>query len=294
VSRRPQLTTEAGAPVADNQHSQTVGPNGPVLLQDHHLLEKLARFNRERIPERVVHAVGSGAYGSLVVTNPDVARWTRMKLSLPPHQGGEADAGPGAGQLLRGRGAGGAQPGQLRASNPAQNMTFDADLVTLARTAFQNAGAGDSTHLAWMLDAGLPVNLRNERGDTLLMLASYHGQLDTVRLLLTRGANPEQANDQGQTPLAGVAFKGNVAMAELLLQHGARVDGAGADGRTPLMFAAMFDRLEVLELLLARGAKWDSVDSARHKARDYALMMSAHRARARLEQAQQAARRQEA
>lgn len=175
-----------------------------------------------------------------------------------------------------------------------QNMTFDADLVTLARTAFQNARAGDSTSLAWLLDAGMPVNLRNERGDTLLMLASYHGQVDTVLLLLERGANPEQTNDQGQTPLAGVAFKGNVAMAELLLRHGAHVDGAGPDGRTPLMFAAMFDRLELLELLLQWGAKWDHRDSARHKARDYALMMNAHRALARLNQARQAASRQEA
>jgi catalase len=57
------LTTESGAPVADNQRSQTAGPDGPVLLQDQHLLEKLARFNRERIPERVVHANGSAAYG---------------------------------------------------------------------------------------------------------------------------------------------------------------------------------------------------------------------------------------
>jgi catalase len=80
LSNRPQLTTEAGAPVADNQHSQTAGATGPVLLQDHHLIEKLARFNRERIPERVVHAVGSGAYGSFEVTNPDIARYTRMKL----------------------------------------------------------------------------------------------------------------------------------------------------------------------------------------------------------------------
>ncbi|RKH66385.1 catalase [Corallococcus llansteffanensis] len=78
--QRPTLTTEAGAPVSDNQHSQTVGPNGPVLLQDHHLLEKLARFNRERIPERVVHAVGSGAYGTFEVTSKDVSRYTRMKL----------------------------------------------------------------------------------------------------------------------------------------------------------------------------------------------------------------------
>lgn len=59
---RKTLTTEAGAPVPQNQRSQTAGRDGPTLLQDHHLLEKLARFNRERIPERVVHAVGSGAY----------------------------------------------------------------------------------------------------------------------------------------------------------------------------------------------------------------------------------------
>ncbi len=74
------LTTESGAPVADNQNSQTAGPSGPVLAQDQHLLEKLARFNRERIPERIVHAVGSGAHGTFVVTNPDVVRWTRMKM----------------------------------------------------------------------------------------------------------------------------------------------------------------------------------------------------------------------
>jgi len=84
LSHRPQLTTEAGAPVADNQHSQTAGATGPVLLQDHHLLEKLARFNRERIPERVVHAVGSGAYGTFEVTNPDIARYTRMKVFSHP------------------------------------------------------------------------------------------------------------------------------------------------------------------------------------------------------------------
>ena len=80
MSQRPQLTTEAGAPVADNQHSQTAGASGPVLLQDRHLLEKLARFNRERIPERVVHAVGSGAYGYFEVTNPNISRFTRMKV----------------------------------------------------------------------------------------------------------------------------------------------------------------------------------------------------------------------
>jgi catalase len=81
MSRKPvTLTTESGAPVVDNQNSQTAGPNGPTLLQDHHLLEKLARFNRERIPERVVHAVGSGAYGYLEVTHPDMDKWTKMRI----------------------------------------------------------------------------------------------------------------------------------------------------------------------------------------------------------------------
>ncbi len=79
-ARRPRpLTTESGAPVADNQHSQTAGAGGPVLVQDQHLLEKLAHFNRERIPERVVHAKGSGAYGHFEVTR-DVTRWTRARF----------------------------------------------------------------------------------------------------------------------------------------------------------------------------------------------------------------------
>jgi catalase len=73
------LTTESGAPVADNQNSQTAGPDGPVLLQDQHLIEKLAQFNRERIPERIVHARGSGAHGHFEVT-ADVSRWTRARF----------------------------------------------------------------------------------------------------------------------------------------------------------------------------------------------------------------------
>jgi catalase len=56
MADRKILTTEAGAPVPGNQHSQTAGPGGPILMQDHHLIEKLARFERERITEGVVHA----------------------------------------------------------------------------------------------------------------------------------------------------------------------------------------------------------------------------------------------
>jgi catalase len=75
----PVLTTASGIPVADNQNSLTAGPRGPVLLQDFHLLEKLAHFNRERIPERVVHAKGSAAYGKLTITH-DITKYSRAKI----------------------------------------------------------------------------------------------------------------------------------------------------------------------------------------------------------------------
>src|SRR4051794_35625297 len=73
------LTTTAGAPIADNQNSETAGPRGPVLLQDYQLVEKLAHQNRERVPERVVHAKGSGAYGTLTVTQ-DITRYSKAAL----------------------------------------------------------------------------------------------------------------------------------------------------------------------------------------------------------------------
>jgi catalase len=77
---RKTMTTDAGRPVGDNQNSLTVGPRGPVVFEDFLLFEKMAHFNRERIPERVVHAKGSGAYGHLVCTNPDMAKYTTAKL----------------------------------------------------------------------------------------------------------------------------------------------------------------------------------------------------------------------
>src|SRR5256885_4782444 len=74
------MTTDAGRPVGDNQNSLTVGPRGPVVFEDFLLFEKMAQFNRERIPERVVHAKGSGAYGHCVCTNPDLPKYTTAKL----------------------------------------------------------------------------------------------------------------------------------------------------------------------------------------------------------------------
>lgn len=74
-----RLTTSWGAPVGDNQNSITAGNRGPTLLQDVHLLEKLAHFNRERVPERVVHAKGAGAHGYFEVTN-DLSKYTKANL----------------------------------------------------------------------------------------------------------------------------------------------------------------------------------------------------------------------
>jgi len=79
MSKSKKLTTAAGIPVPDNQTSLTAGERGPTLLQDHYLLEKLAHFNRERIPERVVHAKAAGAHGIFTVTH-DITRYTKAKL----------------------------------------------------------------------------------------------------------------------------------------------------------------------------------------------------------------------
>ncbi len=76
---KDKLTTNFGAPVVDNQNSRTAGARGPVLLEDTWLLEKLATFNREAIPERRMHAKGGGAYGTFTVTG-DISKYTRADM----------------------------------------------------------------------------------------------------------------------------------------------------------------------------------------------------------------------
>lgn len=78
----PKLTQDSGAPVGDNQNSKTAGAFGGVLLEDFHLIEKLARFDRERIPERVVHARGTGAHGEFVASH-DFSEYTKASLFKP-------------------------------------------------------------------------------------------------------------------------------------------------------------------------------------------------------------------
>ncbi len=79
VKKNKKLTTASGKPYKENENSMTVGPRGPILLQDYILHEKMAHFNRERIPERVVHAKGTGAFGKLTVTH-DITKYTRAKI----------------------------------------------------------------------------------------------------------------------------------------------------------------------------------------------------------------------
>ncbi|MFI9555870.1 catalase [Nonomuraea endophytica] len=79
MTTRPISTDDAGIPAPSDEHSLSVGPNGPLLLQDHYLIQKMAHFNRERVPERVVHAKGGGAHGVLRITE-DVSQFTKAKL----------------------------------------------------------------------------------------------------------------------------------------------------------------------------------------------------------------------
>jgi uncharacterized protein len=135
----------------------------------------------------------------------------------------------------------------------APEMTAE-EMQEFANQVFDVARKGDASMLGRLLEKDLPPNLRNHKGDSLLMLASYHGHLDAARVLLEHGADPNTRNDNGQSPLAGAGFKGNLAMATLLLDHGAEVDATTPDGKTALMMAAMFNRVDIVELLVARGA----------------------------------------
>jgi ankyrin repeat protein len=152
---------------------------------------------------------------------------------------------------------------------------LDDDTLAFVRRVFQFARTGEAGELATLLGQRLPPNLRNERGDSLLMLACYHGHLDAARTLLEHGADPEIMNDAGQTPLMGVAFKGDLALATLLLERGAQVDHSGPNGKTALMFAAMFDRVDIARLLLAHGADPRRVDADGNGILDAARKMGA-------------------
>ncbi|GAA3864159.1 ankyrin repeat domain-containing protein [Streptomyces sedi] len=121
----------------------------------------------------------------------------------------------------------------------------DPEVLQLAAKVFDLARDGDTNTVAAYVDAGVPVNLSNDRGDTLLMLAAYHGHVATVEALLERGADAARANDKGQTPVAGAVFKNESAVVRTLLAAGA---DPSAGQPSAIDTARMFGRTELLRL----------------------------------------------
>ncbi|GHG14727.1 ankyrin repeat domain-containing protein [Streptomyces zaomyceticus] len=127
--------------------------------------------------------------------------------------------------------------------------TPDPEVIELASKVFDLARTGDADALAAYVDAGVPANLTNDKGDSLVMLAAYHGHSAAVSALLARGADADRANDRGQTPLAGAVFKGEDAVIRALLAGGANPE-AGTPSAADT--ARMFGRTELLELFESR------------------------------------------
>ena len=115
----------------------------------------------------------------------------------------------------------------------------DPDLVELAHQMFDLARNGETERLTAYVQEGVPVDLTDSDGNTLLMLAAYHGHADTVRALTAHGAHPNRVNDQGQSPLAGAVFKGEQDVVRALLDAGADPDLGSPTARET---AAMFGR----------------------------------------------------
>ncbi|MFD9217296.1 ankyrin repeat domain-containing protein [Streptomyces sp. NPDC059544] len=125
----------------------------------------------------------------------------------------------------------------------------DPEVAELASKVFDMARRGDTEALAAYVDAGVPANLTNDKGDSLVMLAAYHGHAGAVTALLARGADADRVNDRGQTPLAGAVFKGEDEVVRALLDGGADPE-AGTPSAVDT--ARMFGKTDLLELFGAR------------------------------------------
>ena len=123
---------------------------------------------------------------------------------------------------------------------------IDPGVIELAGRMFDLARAGSTEELAAYVDAGVPVNLTNDKGDTLLILAAYHSHPETVGALLERGADHSRANDRGQTALAAAVFRQSADTVRLLLAAGADPDTGGPSARAT---AAFFELPEMTGLL---------------------------------------------
>ncbi len=102
---------------------------------------------------------------------------------------------------------------------------------------------GNILELQKMLDYGMSVNLCTNKDDSLLMLATYNGNLEIAKMLLLKGADINKVNQRGQTPLEGVCFKGNFEMVKLLVENGATTDG------NAIVYASIFGHKEIVSYL---------------------------------------------
>jgi len=119
----------------------------------------------------------------------------------------------------------------------------DPQLVTIAHACFDFARAGDTSRLQAYVEHGVPANLTDATGNTLLMLASYHGHAETVSALVALGADPDRTNDRGQSPLAGAIFKAEDEVVKVLLALGADPDVGTPSARVT---AQMFMRADLI------------------------------------------------
>ncbi len=138
------------------------------------------------------------------------------------------------------------QAAQTRIFMKSNRPQFDDAVLALAAKLFDFARKGDTESLSAYIAAGAPANLTNEQGDSLLMLAAYHGHADTVQALIIQGADPNRVNDRGQSPLAGAVFKGSREVVLALLEGGA---DAGYGKPSARDMAASLERTEILALL---------------------------------------------
>jgi hypothetical protein len=124
---------------------------------------------------------------------------------------------------------------------------IDPGVVELAGRVFDLARGGHTEELAGYIDAGVPVNLTNDKGDTLLLLAAYHGHPETVGALLDRGADHSRANDRGQTALAAAVFRQSTDAVTRLLAAGADPDAGGPSARATATFFELPAMTELLD-----------------------------------------------
>jgi uncharacterized protein len=131
----------------------------------------------------------------------------------------------------------------------------------LREIAFQAGREGDVWTLREYFAAGRPVNETNGRGDTLLIVAAYHGQADAVAVILSqKGVTIDARNRMGLTALTAAAFKGEIGIARALLWAGADVNAANGSNQTALMFAALAGRTAMVDLLIEAGADVTATD----------------------------------